>query len=94
VLAALADGRASADGSALPLNADAAAPAGTVKAGQSVHHALGAGRVAYPRRPSTGALTVNGVTVNTRDGVTVSGEASIEITATADAEVVLVDVTG
>ena len=93
VLAALADGRASADGSALPLNADAAVLAGTVKAGQTVHHALGAGRVAY-LVPSTGALTVNGVTVNTRDGVTVSGESSIEITATADAEVVLVDVTG
>ncbi len=93
VLAPLADGRASADGSALPLNADAAVLAGTVRTGQTVHHALGNGRVAY-LVASTGALTVNGVSVNTRDGVTVSGEQSIEITATADAEVVLVDVTG
>jgi redox-sensitive bicupin YhaK (pirin superfamily) len=42
---------------------------------------------------STGALTVNGVTVSTRDGATITGEESVEITATADAEVVLVDVT-
>jgi hypothetical protein len=92
-LAPLADGRAEADGTALPLNADAAVLAGTIKAGQTVHHALGTGRIAY-LVPSTGTLTVNGVTIGTRDGVTVSGVASLEITATSDAEVVLVDVTG
>jgi redox-sensitive bicupin YhaK (pirin superfamily) len=91
-LTALADGRATADGSALPLNADAAVLAGTVKAGQTVKHRLGAGRVGY-LVPSTGAVTVNGIAVNTRDGATISGEGELAITATADAEIVLVDVT-
>jgi redox-sensitive bicupin YhaK (pirin superfamily) len=91
-LAALADGRAGADGSALPLYADAAVLAGTLTAGQTVTHHLGAGRVGY-LVPSTGAVTVNGVTVDTRDGATISGVETAEITATADAELVLVDVT-
>jgi redox-sensitive bicupin YhaK (pirin superfamily) len=92
VLTALADGRAAADGSALPLNADAAVFAGTLKSGQTVRQKLGAGRVGY-LVPSTGAVTVNGVAVATRDGATISGEDEVEITATADAELVLVDVT-
>jgi redox-sensitive bicupin YhaK (pirin superfamily) len=90
-LVPLADGRASADGSALPLHADAAVLAGTLRKGQTVRHTLGAGRVGY-LVPSTGALTVNGVAVNTRDGATVTDEDEISITATEDAEVVLVDV--
>lgn len=90
-LVALADGRPTADGSALPLHANAAVLAGTVKAGQTVRHTLGAGRVGY-LVPSTGAVTVNGVAVNTRDGATITGEDSVAITATEDAEVVLVDV--
>ena len=89
-LVALADGRAVADGSALPLHADAAVLAGTVKAGQTVRHALGADRLAY-LVPSAGSVTVNGVAVGTRDGATISGEAMLEVTATADAELVLVD---
>lgn len=91
-LTALADGRADADGTALPLNADAAVLAGTVKAGQTVRQKLGAGRVAY-LVPSTGAVTVNGTQVATRDGATISGEDELVITATEDAELVLVDVT-
>ena len=93
VLTALADGRAVADGSALPLYADAAVFAGTLKAGQTVRQALGAARVGY-LVPSTGAVTVNGVALNTRDGATISGEETLEITATEDAELVLVDVVG
>ena len=93
VLTALADGRAVADGSALPLYADAAVFAGTLKTGQTVRQTLGAARVGY-LVPSTGAVTVNGVAVNTRDGATISGEETLEITATEDAELVLVDVVG
>jgi quercetin 2,3-dioxygenase len=92
-LTALADGRPGADGTALPLYADAALFAGTLHKGQSVRQALRPGRVAY-LVPATGAVTVNGVAVNTRDGATVSGETEFEITATEDAEVVLVDVVG
>jgi redox-sensitive bicupin YhaK (pirin superfamily) len=90
-LAPLADGRASADGSALPLNADAAVLAGTLTAGQTTTHALGARRTAY-LVAATGSITVNGVKVATRDGVTVTGEDVVTITAAEPAEVVLVDV--
>ena len=92
-LAALADGRPEADGSALPLYADAAVFAGTLRRGQSVRQTLRAGRAAY-LVPATGAVTVNGVAVNTRDGAAITGETALEITAVADAEVVLVEVEG
>jgi redox-sensitive bicupin YhaK (pirin superfamily) len=92
-LTPLADGRAGADGSALPLYANAAVLAGTVRKGQTVRQTLQPGRAAY-LVPATGAVTVNGVAVNTRDGATITGETELAITATEDAEVVLVDVTG
>jgi redox-sensitive bicupin YhaK (pirin superfamily) len=90
-LTALADGRPGSDGSALPLYADAALLAGTIRKGQTVRQKLGAGRIGY-LVPATGAVTVNGVAVNTRDGATITGENELAITATDDAEVVLVDV--
>ncbi len=90
-LAALADGRPEADGTALPLHADAAVFAGTLRRGQSVRQTMRPGRAAY-LVPATGAVTVNGVTVNTRDGAAITGETALEITAVADAEVVLVEV--
>jgi redox-sensitive bicupin YhaK (pirin superfamily) len=93
VLTPLADGRPDADGSALPLYADGAVLAGTVRKGRTVRHALGAGRAAY-LVPATGAVRVNGIVVNTRDGASITGETDLEITAMEDAEVVLVDVVG
>lgn len=90
-LTALADGRPGADGAALPLYANAALLAGTIRKGQTVRQKLGAGRVGY-LVPATGAVKVNGVGVNTRDGATITGENEIAITATDDTEVVLVDV--
>ena len=90
-LAVLADGRSEADGSALPLYADGAVLAGTVRSGQTIRQPLGAGRSAY-LVAATGSVTVNGVKVGTRDGVTVTDEAEIVITATDDAEIVIVDV--
>ncbi len=92
-LTALADGRPDADGSALTLHANAAVLAATIRKGETVHHNLAPGRAAY-LVPSTGTVTVNGTTVNTRDGATITGETSLEITATEDSEVVLVDVEG
>ena len=89
-LVVLASGRAGDDG-ALPINQDAAVLGATVKAGQAVTHALGAGRKAY-LVASTGAITVNGVPAKARDGVAVSDESAIEIHAVEDAEIVLVDV--
>ena len=70
-LTVLADGRAGADGAVLPLYADAAILAGRVAAGRRLHQPLGAGRVGY-LVAATGRLTVNGVLVGPRDGVTVT----------------------
>jgi quercetin 2,3-dioxygenase len=92
-LTALADGRPDADGSALPLFADAAVFAGTLAKGQTVRQTLRADRAAY-LVPATGSVTVNGVALSTRDGAAITGETELEITATEDAEVVLVDVEG
>ncbi len=90
-LVALADGRAGADGAALPLHADAAVLAATLAPGQSVIHRLAPGRVAY-LVPSTGSVAVNGAVVGPRDGATVKAVDTITIIATGAAELVLVDV--
>ncbi len=91
-LSVLASGRPQDEGGeALNLNADAAVIAGTLKSGETATIALAPGRAAY-LVAATGALTVNGTPVNTRDGVAVSEERELSITATADAEIVLVDV--
>jgi hypothetical protein len=91
-LAVLASGRAQdANSAALPLNADAAVLAGTLRAGETAKLQLAPGRGAY-LVPATGAVTVNGTPVNARDGAAISGETELTIVATADAELVLVDV--
>ena len=83
---------ASGDGrdGALPLYADGAVLAGRLAAGQVVRHALAPGRRAY-LVPAVGEVTVNGVAAGPRDGIAVSDEAELVITATSDAELVLVE---
>ena len=91
-LAVLASGReADAGSGALPLYADAALRAGTLAKGETVRVPLEAGRGTY-LVPASGAVTVNGVAVGTRDGAAITGETELAITATEDAELVLVDV--
>ncbi len=91
-LAVLAGGREQdAATDALPLNANAAVLAGTLKAGETATYALPAGRAAY-LVPATGAIEVNGTRIATRDGAAIADEAELTITALEDAEVVLVDV--
>jgi hypothetical protein len=91
-LAVLASGRqADAGSGALPLYADAALRAGTLAKGETVRVPLEAGRGAY-LVPASGAVSVNGVAVGTRDGAAITGETELAITATEDAELVLVDV--
>ncbi|MGB3447720.1 MAG: pirin family protein [Xanthobacteraceae bacterium] len=85
----LASGIAS-DADALPIRADARVVAATVKAGESVSYSLGAGRNGY-LVPATGAIEVNGVRANARDGVAIIDESNVTITALADSELVLVD---
>ena len=78
------------EGDVLPLHADGAVLAGRIAAGQTVRHALAPGRSAY-LVAAAGAVTVNGVPAGPRDGVAVTGEAALSITASEDAEVVLVE---
>jgi hypothetical protein len=91
-LAVLASGRAvDAASDALKLNADAAVLAGTLAAGQTTEFVLAPGRVAYLVAVN-GAVTVNGVTAQARDGVAISDERSVTVTATQPTEVVVVEV--
>ena len=75
---------------ALPINADARILGATLKSGESLTYSLGEGRRAY-LVPAVGAVEVNGVALNARDGAAITDEAEIVITATADAELVMVD---
>ena len=87
----LASGRpADADGEALPINADAAVLAATLAPGQILRHALAPGRIAY-LVPASGAVTVNGLTAATRDGVAIRDEAALEIIAHTATELVMVE---
>ena len=87
-LTVLASGFAE-DTDALRIRAEARVLAATLQAGESVTHTVGAGRHAY-LVPATGALTIDGETVNARDGVALSA-GTVTITATEAAEIVLVD---
>lgn len=91
-LVVLASGRAQdVKNEALAINQDAAVLGATIKAGQSVIHELGTDRKAY-LVAAVGAIEVNGIPAKARDGVAIAEVASVEITATEDAEIVLVDV--
>ena len=88
----LASGRPQDSGNgALPLNADAAVMAATLRAGQSVALPLPEGRAAY-LVSAKGRVTVNGAALGARDGAAIRDEARITIAAEDDAELVLVEV--
>jgi quercetin 2,3-dioxygenase len=75
---------------ALPINADARVLGATLKAGESLTYPLGDGRRAY-LVPAVGEVEVNGVALNARDGAAIRDEATVTVTAKADAELVMVD---
>ena len=75
---------------ALTINADARVLGATLNAGESLTYSLAEGRRAY-LVPAVGEVEVNGVKLNARDGAAIKDEAGITITATADAELVMVD---
>ena len=75
---------------ALPINADARVLGATLKAGESLTYPLGEGRRAY-LVPAVGEVEVNGVELNARDGAAIRDEATVTVTAKADAELVMVD---
>ena len=93
-LVALASGRPEdASGepdSPLPIHQDAAILGATLKAGQSVTHALGQGRKAY-LVPASGRIEVDGQTSEARDGVAIAQVEAVTITALEDSEILLAD---
>jgi quercetin 2,3-dioxygenase len=78
------------DRDALPIRTDARVLGATIKAGETATYSLGAGHHAY-LVPATGAVEVNGVRIDARDGVAIADEAVLAVTALEDAEIVLVD---
>ena len=89
----LASGGAEANGNdgALSIRADASVLGATLKAGESLtYRPRDASRHLY-LVPATGAISVEGKDAEARDGVAITGRDSITITASEDAELVLVD---
>lgn len=78
------------DTDALPIRTDARIVGATIKAGETAEYVLGAGHHAY-LVPATGKVEINGVALDARDGAAIVDESVIRITATEDAEIVLVD---
>jgi quercetin 2,3-dioxygenase len=78
------------DTGALPIRAAARVLATTLKAGQTAEYAADKSRHLY-LVPAAGAVDINGVRVNARDGAAIRDEKKLKITALEDAELVLVD---
>ena len=78
------------DKDALPIRADARVLATTLKAGESAEYEPQKSRHLY-LVPAAGAVEINGVRVNARDGVAIRDEERLKITALEDSELVLVD---
>jgi hypothetical protein len=78
------------DEDALPIRTDGRVLGATLKAGETADYALAEGRHAY-LVAAVGAVEVNGVRLDTRDGAAITGEPALTVRALEDAEVVLVD---
>jgi redox-sensitive bicupin YhaK (pirin superfamily) len=78
------------DTDALPIRADAKVLATTLKAGESADYTPHTSRNLY-LVPATGAVEINGIRVDARDGVAIRDEPKLKITALEDSELVLVD---
>jgi hypothetical protein len=86
----LASGTPDSD-DALPIRADARVLGATLKAGESLTYAPAASTRHLYLVPAIGAIQVNGVPAKARDGLAITDEAMLTITASEDAELVLVD---
>ncbi len=86
---ALASGDA-ADREALPIRTDARVLGARLKPGQSIDYQLRPGRHAY-LVPARGAVMVNGIRIEERDGAAIHGEERLQLTALDETELVLVD---
>jgi quercetin 2,3-dioxygenase len=78
------------DNDALTIRADARVLGATLKAGESTQYAIGANRHGY-LVPAKGAVDVNGVRINARDGAAIADVDVVTVTALEDSEIVLVD---
>ena len=78
------------DSDALPIRTDARVLGATIKAGETATYETAPDRHAY-LVPAVGAVEVNGVRLNARDGAAITGEPLLTVRALDDAEVVLVD---
>ncbi|GLS24043.1 pirin-like protein [Labrys miyagiensis] len=78
------------DADALPIRTDARILGATLKAGETADYELGAGNHAY-LVPAKGAVEINGVRIDARDGAAIADETVLHVTALEDAELVLVD---
>ena len=79
------------DADALPIRADARVLGATLKAGETAEYRLAPNRRAY-LVPAKGAVEVNGVRIEARDGAAIENERVLTVTALDDAEIVLADV--
>lgn len=90
----LASGAAN-DGDALPIRTDARVLGATIRAGESVTYTPAQASRHLYLVPATGKVRVgdrsDGVEAKARDGVAITDEAALTITALEDSEVVLVD---
>ncbi len=78
------------DADALPIRASARVLGATLKIGEAVEYTLGDRRHGY-LVPASGAVEINGVRIEARDGVAIKDVAVVRITAIEDSEVVMVD---
>jgi redox-sensitive bicupin YhaK (pirin superfamily) len=78
------------DADALPIRTDARVVGATLKVGETADYPLDPERHAY-LVPATGAVEVNGVRLDARDGAAITGETALKVRALEDSEVVLVD---
>ena len=79
------------DTDALPIRANARLVAATLKAGQSTEYHIAPGRKVY-LVPASGEIEINGVIAAAGDGVAISDESLLKVSAQQDSEIVLVDV--
>ena len=78
------------DADALPIRTAARVAGATIKAGETVDYPTEPSRHLY-LVPAAGAVEVNGVRLDPRDGAAITGETAVSVKALEDAEVVLVD---
>ena len=78
------------DDDALPIRTDARVVGATLRKGERADYPLGRDRKAY-LVPATGAVEIDGVRVNARDGAAISAVEVLSVTALEDSELVLVD---